>query len=118
MKQLALRIGRSVLGGLPAVLLAAGCYDKSSLDRSQVELVRVDGRQFEVRLTSTGTPNEYRMLVIRATLVINPDPELESARAREVAERYMKQTCKGRPYQEEVSGVERDINFRTVFRCV
>jgi hypothetical protein len=118
MRQLALRIGRSALVGLPAILLTAACYEKSSLDRSQVELVRIEGRQFEVRLTPTGNPNEYRMLVIRATLVVNPDPELEASRAREVAERYMKQTCKGGPYQEEVSGVAGDLNFRTVFRCV
>ena len=118
MRLRAMHIGRFALVGLPAVLLMAGCYDKSTLDRSQVELVRIEGRQFEVRLTPTGNPDEYRMLVIRATLVVNPDPELESSRAREVAERYMKRTCKGRPYQEEVAGVERDLNFRTVFRCL
>jgi hypothetical protein len=113
---------RSVPGlallALPALLLAAGCYDKGSLERSQVELVRVEGRQFEVRVTPTETPNEYRMLVIRATLVVDPDPELEMARARDVAGSSMRKTCKGGPYREELSGVERDINYRTVFRCV
>ena len=71
-----------------------------------------------MRVVPTGTPDEYRMLIIRATTVINPDPELEMARAQEVAERYMKQTCKGSAYREIVSGLEDDINYRTIFRCV
>jgi hypothetical protein len=71
-----------------------------------------------VRVAPTETANEYRMLVIRATMVINPDPELEMARAQEVADRYMKQTCKGRAYKEIVSGLEGGINYRTIFRCV
>jgi hypothetical protein len=99
------------------VLTLAGCYQKSSLEGSQVEVVKVEGRRFEVRVTPTGTPNEYRMLIIRATMVINADPELEMARAREVAERYMKQTCKGGPYEEILSGLEGDVNYRTLFRC-
>jgi hypothetical protein len=77
-------------------LSIAGCYQKGSLGGSRVEVVKVEGRRFEVRVAPTGTPDEYRMLIIRATTVINPDPELEMARAQEVAERYMKQTCKGR----------------------
>ena len=67
--------------------------------------------------TPTGTPNEYRMLIIRATMVINADPELEMARAREVAERYMKQTCKGGPYEVILAGLEGEVNYRTLFRC-
>jgi hypothetical protein len=103
--------------GVIAVLALAGCYQKSSLEGSQVEVVRVEGRRFEVRVAPTGTPNEYRMLIIRATMVVNPDPEVEMTRAREVAERYMKQTCKGGPYEEIVSGLESDVNYRTLFRC-
>jgi hypothetical protein len=100
-----------------AVLTLAGCYQKSALEGSQVEVVKVEGRRFEVRVTPTDTPKEYRMLIIRATMVINADPELEMARAREVAERYMKQTCKGGPYEEILSGLEGDVNYRTLFRC-
>ena len=95
------------------VLTLAGCYQKSALEGSQVEVVKVEGRRFEVRVTPTDTPNEYRMLIIRATMVINADPELEMARAHEVAERYMKQ----RPYEEILAGLEGDVNYRTLFRC-
>jgi hypothetical protein len=31
------------------------------------------------RLTPTETPNEYRMLIVRATMAINAHPELEMA---------------------------------------
>ena len=110
--------GRSARAALSVALLGlTGCYQKSSLEGSQVELVRVEGRQFEVRIAPTGTPDEWRMLIIRATMVINPDPELEMARAREVAERYEKQTCKGRPYQEILAGLQGDVNYRVLFRC-
>ena len=107
----------SILVGF-AALSVAGCYHKGSLEGSQAEVVKVEGRRFEVRVTPTETPDEYRMLVVRATLVINPDPELEMARAQEVAERYMKQTCKGRAYREIVSGLEGGLNYRSLFQCV
>ena len=101
-----------------AAFSAAGCYQKGSLEGGRVETVKVEGRRFEVRVTPTETPDEYRMLIIRATMVVNPDPELEMGRAQEVAERYMKQTCKGRAYKEIVSGLEGGINYRIIFQCV
>jgi hypothetical protein len=101
-----------------AVLFVAGCEQKGVLEGTRVEIVRVEGRRFEVRVGPTETPNEYRMLIIRATMVVNADPELEMARAQEVADRFMKQTCKGRAFEEIVSGLEGNINYRTVFRCV
>ena len=107
----------SILVGC-AAFSVAGCYHKGSLEGSQAEVVKVEGRRFEVRVTPTETPDEYRMLVVRTTLVINPDPELEMARAQEVAERYMKQTCKGRAYREIVSGLEGGLNYRSLFQCV
>jgi hypothetical protein len=100
-----------------ALFALTGCYQKGSLEGSQVEVVKVEGRRFEVRVTPTGTPNEYRMLIIRATMVVNPDPEREMARAREVSERYMAQTCKGKPYEQVLAGLQGDINYRVLFRC-
>jgi hypothetical protein len=100
------------------VLSAVGCYQKGSLEGSRAEVVKVEGRRFEVRVAPTGTPDEYRVLIIRATMVVNPDSELEMARAQEVADRYMKQTCKARAYQEIASGLEGTVNYRTIFRCV
>jgi hypothetical protein len=49
-------------------------------------------------------------------MVVNPDFELESGRAREVARRIMDRTCKGRPYNQSVDGM-RGINYYTVFTC-
>jgi hypothetical protein len=100
-----------------AFLALAGCYQKGSLEGSQVETVKVEGRRFEVRIAPTGTPDEWRMLIIRATMVVSPDPELEMARAREVAARYEQQTCKGRPYEEILAGLQGDVNYRVLFRC-
>ncbi|MGD9880979.1 MAG: hypothetical protein AB7I59_27205 [Geminicoccaceae bacterium] len=107
----------SILVGFLA-LSVVGCYGKGSLEGSQAEVVKVEGRRFEVRVTPTGTPDEYRILIVRATLVINPDPELEMARAQEVAGRYMMQTCKGKAYREILSGLEGGLNYRGIFQCV
>jgi hypothetical protein len=101
-----------------AALAVAGCYQKGSLEGSRVQVVMVEGRRFEVRVAPTGTPDEYRMLIIRATMVVNPDSELEMARAQGVAERYMQQTCRGRAHREVVSGLEGGINYRVTFQCV
>lgn len=104
--------------GIGAALLAlAGCYQMGSLEGSQVETVKVDGRRFDVRIAPTGNPDEWRMLIIRATLVVAPDPELEMQRAREVADRYEKITCKGRPVEEVLAGLQGEVNYRVLFRC-
>src|SRR5262249_40041271 len=99
-----------------AALALAGCYEKGSLEGSSVELVTVDARKFEVRVASTGNPDEYRMLIVRATMVYDPDPELEGDRAAEVAKRMIPRTCKDRPYEEIISTLS-GVNYRTVFRC-
>jgi hypothetical protein len=94
----------------------AACYDKGSLEGSSVQLVTVDARKFEVRVAPTGNPDEYRMLIVRATMVYDPDPEREQSRAEEVARRMIPQTCKGRPYEEIIATLS-GVNYRTVFRC-
>lgn len=99
-----------------AALLLAGCYQVGSLEGTQVEPIKVDGRKFEVRLARTGTPNQWRMEINRSTIVIGPDYETEGDRAREVAKRIMDRTCKGRPYNQAVEGM-RGINYTTVFTC-
>ena len=99
------------------VLVLTGCYQVGTLDGSQVEQVKVDGRIFQVRIAPTGNPDEYRMLIVRGTMVINPDSDLEMNRAREVSRRFMNQTCKGRDYDEILAGLQADINYRVLFRC-
>jgi hypothetical protein len=101
---------------LAAALLLAGCYQVGSLEGTQVEQIRVEGRLFQVRLRPTGAPNEWRMQINRATMVIGPDLELEGDRARAVARRIMVRTCRGRPYNQSVDGM-RGINYYTTFTC-
>jgi len=102
--------------GLAMASLLAGCYQVGSLPGTQVEPITVEGRKFEVRLTSTGAPNEWRMEINRATMVIGPDYETEGDRARAVAKRIMERTCKGRPYNQATEGMQ-GINYYTVFTC-
>jgi hypothetical protein len=102
---------------LVALSLLGGCYQVGSLQGTQVEPITVEGRKFEVRLRPTDVaPNQWRLEINRATIVVNPDLELESDRAREVAKRIMDRTCKGRPYNQATDGT-RGINYYTVFTC-
>lgn len=110
-------LSRSLLALTAPALLLAGCYQVGSLQGTEVELIRVDTRQFEVRLRPTDiAPNQWRLEVNRATFVINPDYELEGDRAREVAKRIIDRTCKGKPYSQAVDGMS-GINYYTVFTC-
>jgi hypothetical protein len=102
---------------LVAAPLLAGCYKVDSLEGTQAEPITVEGRKFTVRVAPTGTPDQYRLLVQRSTMVINPDYELESDRARNVARIIMERTCKGRPYSQAVDGME-GVNYKTVFSCL
>jgi len=102
---------------LAALWLLSGCYQVGSLPGTQVEPITVEGRKFEVRLRPTDVaPNQWRLEINRATVVVNPDDELEGTRAREVARRIMDRTCKGGPYNQSVDG-RRGINYYTVFTC-
>jgi hypothetical protein len=104
---------------LPLALLAlglAGCAPKGTLDRSQVEMVRVDGRRYEVRIAPAEVEGEYRLLVVRATLVVNPDPQLESERNWNVVQPFMQRTCKG-PFVVLENHLADDVNLYIRFRC-
>ena len=97
--------------------LLAGCYKVDSLEGTQAEAITVEGRKFTVRVGPTGTPNQYRLLVQRSTMVINPDYELEGDRARNVAKIIMQRTCKGQRYSQAVDGMD-GVNYKTVFSCL
>jgi hypothetical protein len=113
---------RVIVVALAAILIASlsmvACAPKASLDDTQVEMVTVDGRKYEVRLGSTGTPNEYRMLIVRGTLVINADSEAEAERAQNVYPRFVERTCKGRPHQIMSEGLSGGVNYFVLFRCL
>lgn len=101
---------------IAAMLLLAGCYKVDSLEGTQAEPITVEGRKFTVRVAPTGAPDQYRLLVQRATIVVGPDYELESDRARNVAKIIMERTCKGRRYSQAVEGMD-GVNYKTVFIC-
>src|ERR1051325_12248352 len=94
----------------------AGCTPKGTLDNSRVEMVRVDGRRYEVRIASTEVEGEYRLLIVRATIVINPDPQLESERNWNVAQPFMQRTCKG-PFVVLENHLADNVNLYIRFRC-
>ena len=102
---------------LLAVVTLCACHDKGTLDRSQVEIVRVEGRRFEVRVASTGTPDEFRLLIVRATMVIDPDPEAERSRGWNVATQIMDRTCRGRHYKVLEDNLVDNVNLFLRFRC-
>lgn len=108
-----------LLAALVGAALALGaCTSKATLDNSQVETVKVDGRLFEVRIAPTDVADEYRMLIVRATLVINPDPEAEREHGWNVAKQYMDRTCKGQRYQVLDNDLTDYVNLQTHFRCL
>lgn len=110
-------IGRVLLLlAAPAVLTA--CEAKGTLDNSQVELMTVDGRKYEVRLAPAGGVDEYRLMVVRATLVLGANPEAERERATNVARQVMDRTCKGRRRQVLEDNLVDDVNYYTRFRCL
>ena len=62
--------------------MLAACHDKGALESSRVEYARVDGRRFEVRVAPADAEGEFRMLVVRATIVLDPNPEADAAAPR------------------------------------
>lgn len=99
------------------LMLLSACAAKGTLNDSTVETVRVEGRLYEVRIAPTDIQNEYRMLIVRATLVIEPDPEREYARNWNVARQFMSRTCHGPSYKILEDRLADKVNLYTRFRC-
>jgi hypothetical protein len=98
-------------------LVLAGCTTtKGTLDRSQVETVRVDGRPYEVRIAPAAVEGEYRLLVVRGTIVIDADPQVESQRLWNVVQPFMQRTCKG-PFVVLENNLADKVNLYIRFRC-
>ena len=102
---------------LVAALALAACSPKGTLENSREELVRVEGRQYEVRVAKSDMPNTWRLMIVRATIVFDADPEMELLRAQNVAKPFMERTCKGRPYQQIMDKVQGEVNYYTLFTC-
>ena len=102
---------------LPEFVLAA-CHDKGALESSRVEYVRVDGRRFEVRVAPADAEGEFRMLVVRATIVLDPNPEAERSRAENVAKPFMERSCRGQSYKVLEDVLIDNVTLSLHFRCV
>jgi hypothetical protein len=109
---------QAVCAAVFAVLMVAACHDKGTLEGSRVELVRVDGRRFEVRVAPADAEGEFRMLVVRATIVINPDPEAERGRAENVAKPFMERSCRGQSYKVLEDLLIDNVTLSLRFRCL
>ena len=99
-----------------ALALAACATTKGTLDRSQAETVRVDGRLYEVRVAPAEVEGEYRLLVVRGTIVIDPDPQRESQRLWNVVQPFMQRTCRG-PFAVLENNLADEVNLYIRFRC-
>jgi len=95
----------------------AACSSKGTLGNSREEQVRVEGRLYEVRIAKTDMPDTWRLMVVRATVVLDADPEMERLRGQDVAKPFMERTCKGRPYEQIIDKLQDDVNYYTLFRC-
>jgi hypothetical protein len=89
---------------------------KGTLDRSQVETVKVEGRLYEVRVAPAEVEGEYRLLIVRGTIVVNPDQQLESQRLWNVVQPFMQRTCKG-PFAVLENNLADKVNLYIRFRC-
>ncbi|HEV3491909.1 MAG TPA: hypothetical protein VG224_14950 [Reyranella sp.] len=107
---------RALPVALAACTLAACTTPKGTLDRSEVETVKVDGRLYEVRVASTEVEGDYRLLLVRGTIVIDPDPNLESQRNWNVVQPFMQRTCKGNFVVLENHLADK-VNLYITFRC-
>ncbi len=104
-----------VVLGLAACTTTAAT-PKGTLDRSQVETVRVEGRLYEVRVAPAEVEGEYRLLIVRGTIVVDPDPRRESERLWNVVQPFMQRTCKG-PFAVLENNLADKVNLYIRFRC-
>ena len=109
---------QAVCAAVLAVLMLSACHDKGTLESSRVEMVRVEGRRFEVRVAPADAEGEFRMLVVRATIVVNPDAEAERSRAENVAKPFMERSCRGQSFKVLDDQLIDNVTLSLRFRCV
>ncbi|HEV7546875.1 MAG TPA: hypothetical protein VGO42_20120 [Reyranella sp.] len=109
---------QAVCSAMLAVPVLSACHDKGTLDSSRVEMVRVEGRRFEVRVAPADAEGEFRMLIVRATIVVNPDAEAERSRAENVAKPFMERSCRGQSYKVLDDQLIDNVTLSLRFRCV
>lgn len=100
-----------------ALLGVTACVtSKGTLEGSRAETVRIDGKLYEVRVAPAEAAGEYRLLLVRGTVVVNPDPRLESERNWNVVQPFMERTCKG-PFVVLDHQLADNVNLFVRFRC-
>ena len=109
-------LSRALVAPLVGLGLAGCVTTKGTLEKSQVETVRVDTRLYEVRVAPAEVEGEYRLLIVRATIVIAPDPQAESQRLWNVVQPFMQRTCKG-PFVVLENNLADKVNLYIRFRC-
>jgi hypothetical protein len=107
---------RALLSMLALLGLASCVTSKGTLEGSRAETVRVDGRLYEVRVAPVETAGEYRLLLVRGTVVVDPDPKLESERNWNVVQPFMERTCKGAFVVLDHQLADK-VNLYVRFRC-
>lgn len=107
---------RVVLLALATLAQAACVTSKGALEGSRAETVRVDGRLYEVRIAPAENAGEYRLLLVRGTVVVDPDPKLESERNWNVVQPFMERTCRGRFAVLDHQLADK-VNLHIRFRC-
>lgn len=102
-----------------ALFALAACMEQQSLDRTQSRFVTVEGRRMKVDLSATGQPQEFDLLVVRDSIVVNPDPDNELERGKEAARRVMREVCNLRRLAPHVvdARLDHSINYHVRFRC-
>lgn len=110
-------IKRALLSVIALLGVTACVTSKGTLEGSRAETVRVDGRPYEVRIAPAETAGEYRLLVVRGTAVVDPDPKLESERNWNVVQPFLERTCKG-PFVVIDHQLADKVNLHIRFRCV
>ena len=104
---------------LLAALSLAACQEQQlKPDGTRAEYTTVEGKRIEVRVQSTNVANEYRLIAVRDTIVINPDPANERRRDMQAAKPFMKRTCKGSTTEVLEEGLVDNINYFVRFKCV
>ena len=107
---------RALLSVLVLLGLTACVTSKGTLEGSRAETVRVDGKLYEVRVAPAETAGEYRLLLVRGTVVVDPDPRLESERNWNVVQPFLERTCKG-PFVVLDHQLTDKVNLFVRFRC-
>ena len=106
-----MKICAAVLAGLAL----ASCQEQQlKPDGTRAEYTTVEGKRIEVRVQATNVANEYRLIAVRDTIVVNPDPANERRRDMQAAKPFMKRTCKGSTTEILEEGLVDNIILRAL----